>query len=155
MNVPAPIFHTLPDFLVRFSETDAAGLVHFTNFLRWAENAECAFFRANGLKIFEKTTTGTAIGFPRVSVKTEFRAPAHYADRIRVKIRPSEFPSPESRAVEWAYEIFRIEKNDEQTLLATGTWTSVFAEIEANGVVRTKKNLPPALLSALKKTFFS
>jgi len=155
MNISTPIFHTLPDFSVRFSETDAAGLVHFTNFLRWAENAECDFFRTNGLKIFEKTPTGTTLGFPRVAVKTDFRSPAHYADCIRVKIRPTAFPRPEARAAEWAFEIFRIEKNDTQTLLATGTWTSVFAEIDANGIVHAQKNLPHEFLSVLKNTFFS
>jgi acyl-CoA thioester hydrolase len=34
---------------VEFHETDAAGLMHFSNFYRWMEVCEHEWFRANGL----------------------------------------------------------------------------------------------------------
>lgn len=155
MNISEPNFHVFPDFFVRFSETDAAGLVHFTNFLRWTENAECDFFKHYKLPFFEKTPSGAILGFPRVSVKTDFRAPARYADRIRVKICPVAFPPSDARSIEWSFEIFRIEEDSRAVLLSTGTWTSVFAEISPDGTIRTQKMLPPELLSVMGKIFFS
>lgn len=150
-----PKFYTLPEFSVRFSETDAAGVVHFTHFLRWAENAEGDFFRTNGLRIFEKMPAGAgAAGFPRVRVSADFFAPAHYADKIRVRIRPAALPLPNSRRIDWIFEIARVEKSGEETALAAGAWTSVCAEFFADGTAHAANALPAALLRALEKTFF-
>lgn len=146
-------FHALEDFAVRMSETDAAGVVHFTHFLRWAENAEGDFFRKNGLKIFEKTAAGTRFGWPRVAVRADFRAPARYADVIRVRVRPAAFPPESARGVEWAFEIFRVGSAGETTLLASGTWTSVFAEIAPSGKMSAAPSVPADVRAALK-TFF-
>lgn len=146
-------FHTLEDFAVRMSETDAAGVVHFSHFLRWAENAEGDFFRKNGLKIFGKTAAGTHFGWPRVSVRFDFRAPARYADSIRVRIRPAAFPPENARSVEWRSEIFRVGNAGDLLLLATGTWTSVFAEIDDGAKMRAAAALPAEIRAALK-TFF-
>ncbi len=44
---------------VEFSDTDMAGIVHFTNFYRWMEYAEHAWFRSLGLKIIEKQQDGS------------------------------------------------------------------------------------------------
>lgn len=136
------------------SETDAAGLVHFSHFLRWAEDAEGDFFRKNGLTVFGKTAAGTRLGFPRVSVGADFRAPARYADRIRVRIRPRAFPRPEARSIEWQFEILRVEDGGAgTTLLAAGTWTSVFAEISADGKTVSARALPDDVVAAVKKLF--
>ena len=36
---------------VQFSETDMAGIVHFSNFFRWMEEVEHAYFRSLGLSV--------------------------------------------------------------------------------------------------------
>ena len=36
---------------VQFAETDMAGVVHFSNYFRWMEEVEHAFFRAVGLSV--------------------------------------------------------------------------------------------------------
>ncbi len=146
-------FHTLEDFSVRMSETDAAGLVHFSHFLRWAENAEGDFFRKNGLSVFEKTAAGTCVGWPRVAAEIRFLAPARYADRIRVRIRPEVFPPNGARSIRWRFEISRAEKNGSETPLANGAWTSVFAEIGGNAEISVKPTLPSEFLSAVKSFF--
>ncbi|MGY8650976.1 MAG: acyl-CoA thioesterase, partial [Verrucomicrobiia bacterium] len=48
---------------VEFSETDAAGIVHFANFYRYMEYAEHAFFRSLGRSIVDLDLD---IGWPRV-----------------------------------------------------------------------------------------
>ena len=47
---------------VEFSETDAGGIVHFTNFFRYMEYAEHAFFRSLGRSIADAELD---IGWPR------------------------------------------------------------------------------------------
>ena len=80
----------MPTFIARrqvnFSETDMAGIVHFANFYRWMEEAEHDYFRSVGLRIMEKQTDGTFVGWPRVSASCHFDAPARYEDVIEVRI---------------------------------------------------------------------
>ena len=54
---------------IEFSETDMAGLVHFSNFFRYMETAERDFFEAAGVELIN-TQPGKLVGWPRV------RAPA-------------------------------------------------------------------------------
>jgi acyl-CoA thioesterase FadM len=49
---------------VQFSETDAAGIVHFSNFFRYFEDAEHALWREAGGSILDRDS---AIGWPRVA----------------------------------------------------------------------------------------
>src|SRR4051794_1938674 len=49
---------------VAFAETDLAGIVHFSTFFRYMEEAEHALWRAAGLPVFQ---TMNNAGWPRVS----------------------------------------------------------------------------------------
>ena len=71
---------------VAFSETDMAGVMHFSNFLRWQEDAEHAFFRSLGLSI-ECELGGRRISWPRVSVGCQFAGPARFADEVEIHLR--------------------------------------------------------------------
>ncbi len=69
---------------VEFCETDMAGIVHFSNFYKWMEQAEHAFFRSLGLTIVNHLPDGSTIGWPRVSAQCRFESPAHYEDMLDV-----------------------------------------------------------------------
>ena len=69
---------------VQFAETDASGIVHFTNFFRYIEEAEHAMWRAAGLSIAERDAT---IGWPRVAASCEFRKPLRFEDEFDVHLR--------------------------------------------------------------------
>ena len=71
---------------VEFSDTDMAGIVHFTNFYRWMEHAEHAWFRSLGLKIIEEQPDGSRVSWPRVSCGCSFKAPAYYNDVLEVRL---------------------------------------------------------------------
>ena len=47
---------------VTFAETDMAGIVHFSNFYRYMEEAEHAFLRSRGLRIKVDQPDGTVVG---------------------------------------------------------------------------------------------
>lgn len=71
---------------VEFCETDMAGIVHFSNFYRWMEQAEHEFLRSLGLSIMEHLPDGTTIGWPRVSATCRFESPARYEDILTVTV---------------------------------------------------------------------
>ncbi|MCP4784405.1 MAG: acyl-CoA thioesterase [Fuerstiella sp.] len=71
---------------VEFCETDMAGIVHFSNFYRWMEQAEHEFFRSLGLSIVNHQTNGSSLGWPRVAATCRFESPARYEDVLDVKL---------------------------------------------------------------------
>jgi acyl-CoA thioester hydrolase len=69
---------------VQYRETDASGIVHFSSFFVYAEEAEHAMWRAAGLSVEPEHTT---IGWPRVSAAFDFFKPLRFEDEIEVRIR--------------------------------------------------------------------
>ena len=69
---------------VQFPETDATGIVHFTNFFKYVEEAEHAMWRSVGLSIAARDT---AIGWPRVAATFEYRRPLRFEDEFEVHLR--------------------------------------------------------------------
>jgi YbgC/YbaW family acyl-CoA thioester hydrolase len=69
---------------VNFYEVDAAGLVHFSNFYRYMEEAEHALWRAAGLSIAQP---GGDIGFPRVAAGFDFHKPLRLEEEFEVCVR--------------------------------------------------------------------
>jgi YbgC/YbaW family acyl-CoA thioester hydrolase len=109
--------HAKPCFVtnrrVEFVDTDMAGIVHFSNFFRYMEQAEAEFFRSHGFTLAERPNTeGVAEGWPRVSSSCSFKSPAYHNDvlEIRVFVRRRGFKS-----LTLAYEFVRG-----STLIATG-----------------------------------
>ena len=59
---------------IEFSETDMAGLVHFSNFFKYMETAERDFFEAAGVDLIH-TKPGELVGWPRARAECKFSAP--------------------------------------------------------------------------------
>src|SRR6185503_17586673 len=72
--------------LVQFSETDMAGVVHFSNYFRWMEEVEHAFFRSVGLSIV-MNHQGREIAWPRVAVECEYFGPVRFEDELELRLR--------------------------------------------------------------------
>jgi acyl-CoA thioester hydrolase len=72
--------------LVQFSETDMAGIVHFSNYFRWMEEVEHAFFRSAGLSV-SMQHDGMHLGWPRVSVACDYFGPVRFEDEVRLVLR--------------------------------------------------------------------
>ena len=69
---------------VQFHETDAAGIVHFSCFFRYMEEAEHGLWRAAGLSI---APPGARVGFPRVAASFEFLRPLRFEDEFEVHVQ--------------------------------------------------------------------
>jgi acyl-CoA thioesterase FadM len=77
VTVPRHVEH----FRVAWSDTDAAGRIHFTAAFRWAEAAETGLRRALG--ILEDTAN-----YPRRAVEAEYLDMLRFEDEIDVEIGP-------------------------------------------------------------------
>jgi acyl-CoA thioester hydrolase len=69
---------------VQFHEVDSAGIVHFSNYFRFMEEAEHALWRAAGLSI---AAPDAVVGFPRVAAAFDYRRPLRFEDEVDVRIR--------------------------------------------------------------------
>jgi len=68
---------------VQFAETDLAGLVHFSMFFRYMEEAEHALWRAAGLTI---ARAGELTGWPRLAASFDFKAPLRFEEEFDVYV---------------------------------------------------------------------
>jgi acyl-CoA thioester hydrolase len=68
---------------VQFYETDMAGIVHFSWFFRYLEEAEHALWREAGLSIAD----GSGVGWPRVEASFEYHRPLMFEDEFEVHLR--------------------------------------------------------------------
>jgi acyl-CoA thioester hydrolase len=81
---PAPIGSHTHRRRVQFYETDAAGIVHFSWFFRYMEEAEHAMWREVGLSVH---APGTEMGWARISAHCDFQKPLRFEDEFDVSIR--------------------------------------------------------------------
>jgi YbgC/YbaW family acyl-CoA thioester hydrolase len=72
---------------VQFPETDASGIVHFTNFFKYVEEAEHALWRSAGVSINQRHRD---IGWPRVAASFEFKRPLQFEDEFEVHLKVAE-----------------------------------------------------------------
>ena len=70
---------------VEFSDTDMAGIMHFSNFFRFMESAETAFMRSLGLSVV-LSNCGTDMCLPRVHAECDYQAPVRFEDEVLVHL---------------------------------------------------------------------
>src|SRR5947209_3685117 len=109
---------------VEFSDTDLAGIVHFSNFFRYMEAAETAFLRSKGLTVAWRTPGGEKLGFPRVSAACDYFAPARFEDVLEVTVTAE----VGRKSVSYTHEFHR-----DGELLARGRITAVFCRSLPDG----------------------
>ena len=107
---------------VEFSETDMAGIVHFSNFFRYMEMAEHAFYRSLGHSVI-MDGFDPQLGFPRVHAECDYKKPLRFEDFVQVHLLVRE---KRSRVLSY---FFRFSKVDESGAspqpVATGMLTVV------------------------------
>jgi acyl-CoA thioester hydrolase len=100
---------------VEFHETDMAGIMHYSNFFRFMEAAEHAFFRSLGLSIH--TTFPEPLGWPRVHASCDFRHPLRFEDLVEIRLLVRE-KRPKSLAYQF---VFRKLNDQPEREVARGT----------------------------------
>lgn len=145
MDVPAT-FHFTHRRMVEFADTDMAGLMHFSNFLRFAESAEHAFFRSLGFHV-HANAAGVRRGWPRIEVACKYRAPARFEETLEICLRLEEL---RSSSLNYSFWIFGPAAA--RPLLAHGTCATIYVEInDTTGEIK-KAPIPPDLRAKLEAT---
>jgi len=103
---------------VEFSETDMAGIVHFSNYAKYLEAAEHRFFRSIGYSIVA-APDGPRVGWPRVRVGFDFKKPLRFEDEIEIHLLVARL---RSKSVTYQFRIHRL-NGDAPELAATGEMT--------------------------------
>ena len=70
---------------VEFSDTDMAGIVHFSNLFRYMEIAEHEFLRALGLSVHARID-GRVVSWPRLRAECAYHAPARFEDELEIAL---------------------------------------------------------------------
>lgn len=104
---------------VEFCETDAAGIMHFSNFFRFMEAAEHAFLRSLGLTVFDKPQKDPPMGWPRVAASCEYKRPLKFEDRVEVHLKVT---AKSEKAITYG---FSFKKAGEKEECASGSVTVV------------------------------
>ncbi len=112
---------------VEFSDTDAAGIMHFSAFFRFMEQAEHDLLRSLDLSVVMVDEVAKAGGgklsWPRVHADCDFRSPAHYEDVLDIEVTIGRLGEKSA-----SYN-FRFSHGGKE--LATGEITSVCCRIIA------------------------
>jgi acyl-CoA thioester hydrolase len=114
---------------VEFHETDAAGLMHFSNFYRWMEVCEHEWFRSLGLAMMSTTPEGVRLGWPRREAACRFLRPLRCGDVVRITGTVTELgPS----LVAYAF-VFEKDRAGRWTEVARGEMSTVHVSQDSAG----------------------
>jgi len=126
---------------VEFCETDMAGIVHYSNFFRYMESAEHAFYRSLGFSV-TLAKEGGIKGLPRVHASCDYRAPLRCEDEVEIHLIVRE-----KRSKTLTYDfIFR----KGETLVAHGVLTIVCVEFDPTTKSMKSVPLPPLIAATIQ-----
>ena len=131
---------------VEFSETDMAGIVHFSNFFRYMETAEHGFYRSLGFSVM-LAQFDPPLGFPRVHAACDYRRPLRFEDMFEIHLLVKE---KRSRVLNYRFRFSKLPKEDggAPELVATGDLTVVCVTHQPNTPMEAVP-IPAALASLI------
>jgi YbgC/YbaW family acyl-CoA thioester hydrolase len=132
INSPMTCEHTSTR-RIEFSETDMAGLVHFSNFFRYMETAERDFFEAAGVDLIS-TQPGELVGWPRARAQCKFTAPLRFGDTIDIHLAVK---AVKDRSIDFQYRIFRQNADGTRTQAAKANITTILTKLDENGELQS------------------
>jgi acyl-CoA thioester hydrolase len=107
---------------IEFCETDLAGIVHFSNYYRFMESAEAAFFRALGWPMIREEGL-LRYGFPRVAASARFARPLRFGDTVAIEL---DIDHLESSRIHYT---FKFSHTGTGKTVATGSMTTAHVRI--------------------------
>ena len=116
---------------VEFSDTDLAGIMHFSNFFRFMEAAEHAFFRSLGFSVAQ-SRLGREVCLPRVHAACDFAVPLRFEDDVQVRLLVER---KGRRSLTYQFRFNRLNGSSPQEV-ARGRVTVVSVERQADGSLK-------------------
>ena len=129
---------------VEFAETDMAGIMHFSNFFRFMETAEGAFFRSLGCSV-ALSRNGLGVGLPRVHAECDYMSPLRFEDEVLVHLLVEK---KGTRSLTYQFRFYRL-NGKERHLAARGRVTAVCVARRKDKSMKAV-SLPPALAQKIE-----
>lgn len=112
---------------VEFADTDVAGIMHFSNFYRFMEVAEHAFYRSLGFSVHpfrkEEEGKGPHVGWPRVHASADFRLPLHFEEEVEIELLVEEV---RDKTIGYFFQFWKNpDSGEDRVVAATGRFTVV------------------------------
>jgi acyl-CoA thioester hydrolase len=135
-RMPLKSFKT--DFRVTWADTDAAQVVHYSNYFKFFERAEEEFYRYLGFTF--KDVAAKGLWFPRVEAFCRYRNPARFNDLIEVELTIEEL---KEKSIKYGLKIVNKES---AVLLAEGYMVVVVADKQTQKATQ----IPREIVAKLK-----
>lgn len=87
---------------IEFSQTDAAGLIHFSTYFNFMESAEAELLRSLGSSIIW-SEGDKMMGFPRVDCKCSFRRAVRFEDVLKIEVT---VPKVTEKSIHYEFRFF-------------------------------------------------
>lgn len=130
---------------VEFCDTDAAGIVHFSALMQFAEQAEHALLRSLGTSVMVSLPSDSGehylLSWPRVRVECEFHGAARFEDELDIALLVSRLGT---KSVTYS---FRMTRRSEP--ICSGKTTNVCCQIDSIGRM-TSVEIPMRLKDQLQ-----
>jgi acyl-CoA thioester hydrolase len=116
---------------VEFSDTDMAGIMHYSNFFRFMETAEHGFYRSLGFSVVDERMH-PRVGWPRVHASCDYRKPLRFEDLVEIHLLVTE---KKSKALSFQFR-FRKLANGQAEEVARGALTIVCVSHAPDGSMK-------------------
>jgi len=145
----------MPEFiyrkLVEFAETDAAGIVHFSNYFRYMEIAEHAFLRRVGL-ILDPQRSTLNLGWPRVRAECDYKIPLRFDDSVAIHISLAEL---REKSLTLRFVFMKEAEGQPPVEAARGILTIVCVKLDANGEFAGAAAIPDDIAATIRRELAS
>ena len=125
---------------IEFRETDMAGIVHFSNFFAYMEQAEHAFLRSVGMGVICEVED-QKISWPRVNANCDYKVAIKFEEMIDIEVSVAKIGT---KSVTYAFDFFR-----DQTKIASGSLAAVCCLFE-HGQKPESIPTPQGFIDAIK-----
>lgn len=134
---------------VEFADTDVAKIMHFSNFFRFMEVAEHAFYRSLGFSVheFRAEPGGPKIGWPRVSATCDFKAPLEFEDEAEIELLVERVGG---KSIRYQFRCWKPGPDGQQLLTAVGRMTVVCVQLDAPDGKMRSLEIPEAVRSKIE-----
>ncbi len=130
---------------VEFSETDMAGIMHFSNYFRFMESAEHAFFRSLGSSVV-LPGFDPPLGLPRVHASCDYRAPLRFEDEVEIHLLVQK---KKTRSLTYQFRFKNLTARP-HVEVARGTVTVVCVAHQPDGSLKAVP-IPPAIAGQIQE----
>ena len=133
---------------VEFSDTDMAGIMHYSNFFRFMETAEHGFFRSLGFTIAPRQfEAGQAkVGWPRVHASCDYHQPLRFEDVVEIHLLVAE---KKSKAITYRFRFRKLNDGAGQEV-ARGKLTVVCVGFDQASGAMKATNIPPEITGRIE-----